>query len=95
MNQLPKIKTPRDSKFLKFVRDLPCIKCGNYPAGQSHHTETGGVSPVGSDYSAVPLCYRCHHLLHTTCSKSGFWQEEELKAVLNKLREQYEQSKAR
>jgi hypothetical protein len=48
----------RDPKYLKFVRSLPCCRCGS-PA-EPHHIFGSYGSLKTSDYGAVPLC-RNHH----------------------------------
>lgn len=85
MQPQPKTKTPRDVKYLKFVRTLPCCRCGTTYNVQSHHTDTGGIALVGSDYSAVPLCLPCHSTLHQKHGKAGYWKEEELTSLLERL----------
>lgn len=56
-----KVKTPRDKKYLKWIRSCPCFECGTRFEVQAHHIETGGVSLKCSDYLTVPLCAaRCH-----------------------------------
>jgi hypothetical protein len=89
----PKPKTPRDAKYLKFLRSLPCTKCKATYEVDSHHTETGGMGLTGSDYSALPLCRICHCDLHRNCAKGGFWKEEELKNILSGLKARYEESR--
>lgn len=56
---LTKPKTPRDPKYLDFVRTFDCVDCG-WPAQlgfiEAHHVYTGGMSIKCSDYDTVPLC---------------------------------------
>ncbi len=90
MNPQPKTKTPRDAKYLVFLRSLPCSVCGSEYSGQSHHTETGGISLVGSDYSAVPICLNCHRDIHQHCSKRGRWSETDLAELLQNYQELFQ-----
>jgi cytochrome c553 len=83
-----KQKTTRDVGYLKFLRTLPCSApaCKNpYNYVDAHHTETGGTGLTGSDHSAVPVCRECHSRIHNSASKRGPWQEDELKALLERL----------
>ena len=91
MTPQPKIKTPRDAKYLVFLRSLPCSVCDAEYSGQSHHTETGGMSLVGSDYSAVPICFSCHRDIHQHCSKRGKWSETELTELLAGYQKSYQE----
>lgn len=85
MNPQPKIKTVRDAKYLAFLRTLPCAICSTPPPSQSHHSETGGISLVGSDHSAYPVCLPCHRDIHQKMSKRGPFKEDELNALLDRL----------
>lgn len=93
-----KTKTPRDPKYLAFIRGLPCCRCGWTPSGNSHHTDPGGKSLVGSDYSAVPLCAphlvgdelkSCHAEVHQKHGKRGFWGEDELSQLIEHYKHDY------
>lgn len=63
---LQKVKTPRDAKYLQWLRTQPCCMCRYEPRDgykylmHAHHTTTGGMSIKGSDMEAVPLCFACH-----------------------------------
>lgn len=93
MKPQPLIKTPRDAKYLKFIRTLPCTICGTTYEVDGHHTDTGGIALVGSDYSALPLCRTHHSEIHQKHSKRGQWGEVELKVILARLFAAYEKSK--
>lgn len=58
---LPKPKTPRDKKYLAFIRTLPCCDCGLPGPSEAHHIFTGGMALKCSDYDTVPLCRGCHY----------------------------------
>lgn len=51
-----KEKTPRDERYLDWIRSLPCDNCGYPPRSEAHHARTGGVALKCSDYLTVPLC---------------------------------------
>ena len=93
MNPQPLIKTPRDAKYLKFIRTLPCTICGTTLEVDGHHTDTGGIALVGSDYSALPLCRVHHSELHQKSGKKGTWRSDELESILARLFAAYENSK--
>lgn len=87
-----KQKTPRDKKYLKFVKKYPCCACGwrpnNHLLVHAHHTETGGMGIKGSDYSAVPLCFICHDKVHKTGGKNNI---PNLEQVIERLQAHYKQ----
>jgi len=73
-----KEKTPRDKKYLKWLTTRPCElrtstgfwgTCKGDVVG--HHTETGGMSLKGSDYSAISVCF-AHHKLFDNATKKGY-----------------------
>ena len=52
---------PRDSAYLTWIREMPCVACGVEGRSEAAHTGTdGGMSMKASDYSCVPLCTDCH-----------------------------------
>ena len=87
-----KEKTCRDAAYLKWIRSRPCLVCGKIPAGESHHSETGGIELVGSDYSALPICSADHRDIHQHHSKRGTWSKEELVEIIASLRAEYEKN---
>lgn len=76
-----KKKTPRDPKYLAWVRTLPCVICGKRDDIQVHHTETGGIGLKGSDYSVIPLCPVCHSRMETKKGK-GIFAEGEVEGLV-------------
>ncbi|WP_079749608.1 DUF968 domain-containing protein [Acinetobacter baumannii] len=53
----------RDSKRLKAVRLLPCVRCGSSPSQAAHSNSSKhgkGRSIKASDEFTVPLCHSCH-----------------------------------
>lgn len=53
----------RDSEYLNYVRDLPCLICGKQHRSDAHHLKDnrlGGISEKSPDWSAMPLCHECH-----------------------------------
>ena len=57
-----KIKPYRNADYLKFVRKLPCVRCGK--KAQAHHVRRfyfgAGLSQKPHDYVAISLCHDCH-----------------------------------
>ena len=60
-------KIRKSDKYLKFIRDQPCVICGGY--AEPHHVRNeptihyalrGGASLKPSDYMSIPVC-REHH----------------------------------
>ena len=86
---LAKLKTFRDAKYLKWLRNQPCVVCQN-PDTEAHHTTTGGMGIKGADDRAIPLCHYHHHDLHKTSGKAGTWPTEQLENIIQKLRTKYQ-----
>ena len=64
MPSYPKIKVPRDKKYLMWLKDQPCLIKGCSEPQDTviyHHMINEGVGIKCSDYLTVPLCYK-HHL---------------------------------
>ena len=75
--QITKPKTPRDPKYLNFIRSKPCCICGS-PAEPHHESglgDSGGMSLKCSDYFAVPFCRHDHRMRDVKGFKS-FWHNE-------------------
>ena len=72
-----KKKTFRSSKYLAFVRTLPCsiIDSGGCE-GQvvPHHVHAGGVGMKCSDAETIPLCHGHHHE-HDITGKITFYKK--------------------
>lgn len=65
------LRRPRERSgvYLKFIRRLPCCKCGIDPCGEAAHIRMGsaknnkrstGIGEKPSDRYAIPLCHACH-----------------------------------
>jgi hypothetical protein len=50
----------RNPRYLAYIRTLPCCVCGAFRVEASHTGSDGGMRQKASDFSAVPLCHRCH-----------------------------------
>lgn len=71
MTPQPKPIRERDSKYLAWIRSLPCLllnpKIDNTFLTQAHHVLPKGQGKTGSktdDRRAVPLCDICHRQYH-------------------------------
>jgi len=57
----------RSKAYRDFVKSLPCCGCGG-PSDDPHHIIDavlgGGMGTKASDLHSLPLCRRCHNLLH-------------------------------
>lgn len=70
----------RSDKYKRFLRTLPCCKCGRSkspyldvaPAHQELY-KAGSVGSKSDDLAALPLCTECHRLEHQTGVKT-FWK---------------------
>ena len=68
MPPAPKLHTLRSEPYKAFIREHPCIKCGNPNTVAAHYTVIQGQKgwPMKvSDYWCIPLCDKCHKMLHT------------------------------
>lgn len=50
----------KNKKYLEFIREQPCMVCGN--KAEPHHEAfgTSGMGIKGPDTWTVPLCRKCH-----------------------------------
>lgn len=84
----PKPKTYRSEKYLSFIRQHPCLICGN-PETVPHH-ESLGMGMMGGkcpDSHCVPLCTLHHRRYHDTGPK--FWMGYDVKMEIIKLLTEY------
>lgn len=58
----PKRITPRDKKYLAFIREQPCLihGCNGVPVDPAHGPGRRGAALKASDWTCLPLC-RKHH----------------------------------
>jgi hypothetical protein len=57
----------KSSKYLAWVRTLPCALCHTDQGIQAHHqmgTKLRGTGTKVSDHRTIPLCSLCHSELH-------------------------------
>ena len=69
------MKTPRDKKYLEFIRSKACCLCA-FPAEPHHESglgSSGGMSLKCSDHHTVPLC-RFHHDHRDKLGFVSFWE---------------------
>lgn len=65
-------KAQRDEGYLRYQRGLNCIYCGA-AGGQAHHIKRGsGLSRKNPDWYSIPVCAKCHSLLHDTLGEAEF-----------------------
>lgn len=53
----------RDNHYLDYIREQPCIICGQQHRSHAHHirdTRTAGQAIKSPDWYTVPLCPQCH-----------------------------------
>ncbi len=82
------LPTTRDSKYLKIIRQLPCVVCFSKPCEAAHVRigTDGGTSLKPSDRYCVPLCNKHHREQHNT-GEHIFWDKLNINPVelCNKL----------
>jgi len=54
------VKPTRNSRYLAWIRTLPCIVCGVRRGIEASHTGPHGLGQKSPDSSAIPLCARHH-----------------------------------
>jgi hypothetical protein len=69
-----------DERYLKFVRTLPCSKCGAWPPNQAHHLLVEGMKIKAHDHEAMSLCVLCHEQLHKLSGHFKGWGRAQLNA---------------
>jgi hypothetical protein len=84
-------RTPRerDDAHLKFIRQLPCLVCGDNTSVEAAHIRftdisaaknNPGIGQKPSDYWTVPLCGR-HHREQHGMSEPAFWSRAKIDAL--------------
>lgn len=53
-------KPARDPQYLRYIKRLPCVACLKTWQIDPAHTGPHGTSQKASDYTAIPLCRKCH-----------------------------------
>lgn len=80
---MPKQRDPRqhDDAHLGFIRQLPCLICGNNIGTEAAHLRRSdlragkrhsGIGERPHDRWTLPLCGRCHRLQHDQ-GEDRFW----------------------
>ena len=55
----------RDPKYLKFIRQFPCVGCKTQRWGRdAMHIGPHGIGQKASDLDTLPGCRKCHRELH-------------------------------
>jgi hypothetical protein len=65
------MKPTRDSRYLAWIRTLPCLVCGATRGIEASHTGPRGLGQKSADTSAVPLCSRHHRTGKDSYHKLG------------------------
>jgi hypothetical protein len=65
------MKPWRDSKYLRWIRTLPCVVCGSTRYIEAAHTGPHGISQKSPDSSAIPLCIIHHRTANDSYHKLG------------------------
>jgi len=87
---MPKKKTKRDPKYLKWIRTKKCHVCNYYQAVPHHEAiNNRGIGLKGSDRETIPLCNRCHSNRHTT-GRHTFWYAWDIELIIEYYNKQYE-----
>jgi len=65
------VKPTRDSRYLAWVRTLPCVICGFTRGIEASHTGLRGLGQKSADTSAIPLCVPHHRTGKDSYHKLG------------------------
>jgi hypothetical protein len=61
----------RDSRYLQWIRSLPCVVCGTERSVEAAHTGPHGLGQKSADSTAIPLCSRHHRTGNDSYHKLG------------------------
>ena len=53
-------KPLRSAQYLRFVKGFGCAACDGTRCVDPAHTGAHGIAQKSADYSAIPLCRKCH-----------------------------------
>jgi hypothetical protein len=65
------MKPARDSRYLAWIRTLPCVVCGTTRGIEASHTGPHGLGQKSPDSSAIPLCSKHHRTGTSSYHKLG------------------------
>jgi hypothetical protein len=65
------MKPKRDSRYLAWIRTLPCVVCGSTKGIEASHTGPRGLGQKSPDSSAIPLCAHHHRTGRDSYHKLG------------------------
>ena len=70
--EFPKTKPWLSEKYLRWIREQPCMMCGDNSNSVVHHLigvgSMGGMGMKASDSMTCPLCVTCHAKIHSRSS---------------------------
>lgn len=79
----------RNEAHLKFIRNLPCLCCGNDIETEAAHIRMAdrtvckrqtGMAEKPDDAFVLPMCGRCHREQHTM-NEREFWRRKGIDAI--------------
>lgn len=81
MRAYPKTIPARSPKYLKWIREQLCLKCGAVHETQAAHNNFGhgGMGTKVSDLWVVPLCRVCHTQGEHQKGKDTFYSNIDVK----------------
>ena len=91
-NPVPKPQTPRDPKYLDWLKTQRCVVCHrsvnpNLDIVAAHYGEHG-IGIKASDLEALPLCFHCHALEHMQGPRL-FWSGKHRQELVDAHRQAY------
>lgn len=74
-----KPKRTSDKKLLESIREQPCFFCHKSPPNDAHHMTTRGSGGGDTTNNLLPLCRRCHTMIHQEGLSKVAWKYPRLK----------------
>jgi len=65
------VRPVEDSAYLRFIRLFPCVCCGTARRVEAAHIGPRGLSQRTSDFTALPICGKCHREGPTALHRVG------------------------
>jgi hypothetical protein len=65
------MKPQRNTRYLAWIRAMPCCVCGSRRGIEASHTGPHGLGQKSPDSSAIPLCRRHHRTGHDSYHRLG------------------------
>lgn len=78
---------PELERFVQMIHRMPCMGCGRAPEDNpegfthAHHVSPSSMSKKRNDWLRVPLCWKCHSLVHDGYRKFKEKRNEDIREL--------------